>query len=300
MSGMHIDVILLSLFAIYTALTLPRALILNGFFLRSGSSRPHNNTNLHQADTHGHSGMTRTRPIHSTSTRTNQTMRTLVDMLEDEEDVTGGVAMAKNKNKARAALITPPCMAAATTTDTDSHHTCGENELIELGQWGRVIVITVNVQTLGYLWNRMYTLFFTVHVTGVTVLFTTYKHSHATLPYILAAVGLYVFNHLAHIAQTQYTTAWLTAKNALNGSTRLGAGWRAGQHVRLHVVSRAWFSWWATWLVNHARPFTIAAGSDSSGMMLPVKAQGSWTRSLLRMSGDVADARPEEKFTDIH
>jgi hypothetical protein len=78
----------------------------------------------------------------------------------------------------------------------------------------------------------------------------------------------------------------------------IGAGWRAGQHVRLRVVSNAWFGWWATWLVCRARPFTIAAGSDTSGMMLPVKAQGSWTRNLLRMSGDAADARPKEKITD--
>jgi len=117
-------------------------------------------------------------------------------------------------------------------------------------------------------------------------------------------VGLYVFDHLARIARTRYTTAWLTAEHALNGGTTLvhvpslGAGWRAGQHVRLRVVSRAWFGWWATWLVCRARPFTISTGPNSSGMMLPVKAQGSWTRSLLRMSGDAADARPEEKFTD--
>ncbi|KAI9430580.1 hypothetical protein F5148DRAFT_1155170, partial [Russula earlei] len=81
----------------------------------------------------------------------------------------------------------------------------------------------------------------------------------ATLPIILAAVGLYIFDHLARIAWTWYTTAWLTAKNALNGSTMLGAG------------------------------------SDSSGMMLPVKAQGSWTRGLLCMSEDVVDACPEKE-----
>ncbi|KAI9451845.1 ferric reductase like transmembrane component-domain-containing protein [Russula earlei] len=448
----HIDVVLLSLFAVYAALTLPRALvrlfqpseILNGIFLRSGSSRPHNNTNLHRADTHGRSGTTRTRPLRSTSTRTNQTMRTLVDVPEDEEDVAGGVAMAKSKNKARPALIIPPRAAAATTTggtgrrrssrqSTPLHNRRAPTRVprwttivhptlvyalnfrvspgfsfgklfvlivyavlmlyaslrhsnpfadpvrtgyVAMSQipiavalagktnwlsWasgvgyeklnyihrfaGRVIVITANVHTVGYLYawslngtlraqlhvpkfmwgliaicavdllfactlsfvrNRMYTLFFSVHVTGVTVfLFATYKHSHATLPYILAAVGLYVFDHLARIARTRYTTAWLTAEHALNGGTTLvhvpslGAGWRAGQHVRLRVVSRAWFGWWATWLVNRARPFTIAAGSNSSGMMLPVKAQGSWTRGLLRMSGDAADARPEEKFTDI-
>lgn len=124
------------------------------------------------------------------------------------------------------------------------------------------------------------------------------------LPYVLTAVGLYVFDHLARIARTRYTTAWLTAEHALNGGTTLvhapflGAGWRAGQHIRLRVVSSAWFSWWATWLVCRARPFTIATGSNSTGMLLPVKAHGPWTRSLLRMSGEAADARPEEKFTD--
>ncbi|KAI9430137.1 hypothetical protein F5148DRAFT_1296378 [Russula earlei] len=128
--------------------------------------------------------------------------------------------------------------------------------------------------------NRMYTLFFTVHITRVIVLFATYKHSHATLPYILAIVGLYVFDHLARIAQTWYTTVWLTTKNALNGSTQVGAL----VNMSIFVLS-----------AEHG-----SAGSDSSSMMLPVKAQGSWTCGLLRMSGDVADARPEEKFTDIH
>jgi ferric-chelate reductase len=68
----HIDVLLLSLFALYVALTLPRALvrlfqpseILNGFFLRSGAQRtpPERNNStrstrtLLRADTLGRSG----------------------------------------------------------------------------------------------------------------------------------------------------------------------------------------------------------------------------------------------------
>jgi ferric-chelate reductase len=124
-------------------------------------------------------------------------------------------------------------------------------------------------------------------------------HAPTTLPFILAAVGLYVFDHFARIARTRYTVAWATAEHALNGGTTLvhvpslGAGWRAGQHVRLRVVSNSWFGWWSTWLISRARPFTIAAGSDAGGLMLPIKAKGSWTRNLLRMASGAADARPK-------
>jgi ferric-chelate reductase len=64
---------------------------------------------------------------------------------------------------------------------------------------------------------------------------------------------------------------WLTAEHALNGGTMLvhvpclRAGWRADQHVRVRIVSNAWFGWWETWFLCRARPFTIAAGSDSGG-----------------------------------
>jgi hypothetical protein len=115
----HIDVVLLSLFAFYVALTLPRALVrlfqpselLNGFFLRSGTAPRTSTPPLHRSDTRGRSGgATRTKPMRSTSTRTNQTGRTLVDIPEDGE---GG----KNSK----ALIIPPrpvtaAAAAATTT----------------------------------------------------------------------------------------------------------------------------------------------------------------------------------------
>jgi hypothetical protein len=132
----------------------------------------------------------------------------------------------------------------------------------------------------------------------------TYKHAPTILPYIVAAAGLFGFDRVARIFRTRYTKALLTAEHALNGGTTLvhvpslGAGWRAGQHVRLRVVSGAWFGWWTTWLFDRGRPFTIAAGSNSAGMMLSIKVQGSWTRRLLDMSGEAADARPKERFAD--
>lgn len=105
----HIDVVLLSLFAFYVALTLPRALVrlfqpselLNGFFLRSGTAPP--STSHHRSGTRGRLGLTKTKPNRSTSTRTNQTGRTLVDLPED------GIAneWVKSSKAQRPALIIP-------------------------------------------------------------------------------------------------------------------------------------------------------------------------------------------------
>jgi ferric-chelate reductase len=121
------------------------------------------------------------------------------------------------------------------------------------------------------------------------------------VPYVLTAVGLYAFDHLVRVVRTRYTTGWLTAEHALNRGTTLvhvpslRAGWRAGQHVRVRVVSGGRFAWLATWFLCPARPFTIAAGSDSGGVMLQIKALGSWTRNLLRVAGDVDDGRPARR-----
>jgi len=125
------------------------------------------------------------------------------------------------------------------------------------------------------------------------------------MPYVLTAVGLYAFDHLARVARTRHTKGWLTAEYALNRGTTLvhvpslRAGWRAGQHVRVRVVSGGWLAWLATWFLCRARPFTIAAGSDSGGVMLQIKALGSWTRNLLRVAGDVDDARPVKRPEEI-
>jgi ferric-chelate reductase len=115
-------------------------------------------------------------------------------------------------------------------------------------------------------------------------------HANFSLYYILAAAGLYVFDHFIRLLRTRYTTAWLTPKHALNGGTTLvhvpslGAGWRAGQHVRVRL------GWWANWF-DRTRPFTIAAGSGRSGMMLSIKANGRWTRKLLNTASEIANAQ---------
>jgi ferric-chelate reductase len=128
-------------------------------------------------------------------------------------------------------------------------------------------------------------------------------HSNSSWLYILAAGGLYVLDHLARFFRIRYAKAWLTPVHALNGGTTLihvpslGAGWRAGQHVRLRVVNIRWFGWWTTWF-GRARPFTIATASGTGGMILPIKADGKWTRTLLRMASVAASAHPDVRSMD--
>jgi hypothetical protein len=88
----HIDVLLLSLFALYVALTLPRALVrlfqpsefLNGLFLRSGASRPPERGNSSRSLGRS-STVTKTDPMRSKSTRANNSSRTLIDVPEDDK-----------------------------------------------------------------------------------------------------------------------------------------------------------------------------------------------------------------------
>lgn len=61
----------------------------------------------------------------------------------------------------------------------------------------------------------------------------------------------------------------------------LNAGWRAGQHVRLRVLS-SWMGWWG-WTENH--PFTIASLSNTEyGLILMCKQAGPWTTKLYELA----------------
>ena len=68
----------------------------------------------------------------------------------------------------------------------------------------------------------------------------------------------------------------------------LNAGWRAGQFVRLRVLSgrMGWYRW------SEAHPYTIATaceGSGAEGMTLMIKKTGRWSRTLY----DIASASKE-------
>lgn len=86
-------------------------------------------------------------------------------------------------------------------------------------------------------------------------------HKPSTIPYIGAAVAFYAFDRVARVLKTRYTVARLRAIPELNTThieiPSLNAGWRAGQHVRLTVMSRGMGLLGCT----ETHPFTIASAT---------------------------------------
>ena len=77
----------------------------------------------------------------------------------------------------------------------------------------------------------------------------------------MIAVGAYGLDRVLRFVKTRYAYAYLTPIPEL-GMTKveipvLNAGWRAGQHVRIRVLttSMGWFGW------AEAHPFSIASVS---------------------------------------
>lgn len=132
--------------------------------------------------------------------------------------------------------------------------------------WGFVALLAVDALYLfstEVMRRRFYGTFIVMHVLGVvTFLVALWLHSSdAASPYILMAIAVYMLDRLCRLVKTRYTTARLTALPEL-GMTRVevhgvNAGWRAGQHVRLRVLSRGLglFGW------AECHPFTIASVS---------------------------------------
>lgn len=83
-------------------------------------------------------------------------------------------------------------------------------------------------------------------------------------PYILVAVAAYGLDRVLRVIKTRWTKARLSIVSEM-GMTRievagLNAGWRAGQHVRIRVLSRA--MGWLGWTESH--PFSIVSVSKVS------------------------------------
>src|SRR5258706_8555912 len=111
-------------------------------------------------------------------------------------------------------------------------------------------------------------------------------HKRATLPYILTCAAVYGFDCLFRAVKTRIATASIRPVAELDVTRveipQINAGWHAGQHVRLRVLTfrMGWFGWAET------HPFTIASVSRGSpdGMVLLCKRAGDWTRELYDMA----------------
>lgn len=105
------------------------------------------------------------------------------------------------------------------------------------------------------------------------------------MPYIVACLGLYGLDHVLRVLKTRVTTAVLRPLPDLDATRieipHLNTGWRAGQHVRVRVLSSG-MGWWG-WTEVH--PFTIASVSGGQeGLVLLAKKSGGWTNKLYEMA----------------
>jgi len=115
---------------------------------------------------------------------------------------------------------------------------------------------------------------------GLHFVLQAYLHKPSTLPFIFVCIGIFSFDHFMRILKTRITTAIIRPIPELD-STRLeiskyNAGWRAGQHIRLRVLSSGMgLIGWA-----EVHPFTIASVSrGQEGVVLICKKTGAWTKN---------------------
>lgn len=139
--------------------------------------------------------------------------------------------------------------------------------------------------------EKCYNVFMFSHILGF-IMFPVglALHYPLTIPWVGAAIGIYVLDHIMRIFKTRVTDATLRPMPDL-GLTRieiphLNSGWRAGQHVRLRVISSGMgiIGW------SEVHPFTIASvGGD--GMVLMCKKAGGWTNKLYNLAsgGDASE-----------
>ncbi|KIY52167.1 hypothetical protein FISHEDRAFT_35808 [Fistulina hepatica ATCC 64428] len=143
-------------------------------------------------------------------------------------------------------------------------------------------------------WRKtFYNIFLASHVAGFSVLLAAmWLHMPGLFRYVIATVVVYGFDHLFRAIRTRITIATLHVLPEL-GIVRMefpgiNSGWRAGQHMRLRVLS---FGMGMRGICE-IHPFTIAsAPKTEEGLVLMIKKTGTWTNKLYGMAraGDSRD-----------
>jgi ferric-chelate reductase len=115
-----------------------------------------------------------------------------------------------------------------------------------------------------------------------------YLHHSSTRPFIITVSVVYLLDQVFCLLKTRLVIAEIRPLPTLS-STRieipsLRDGWRAGQHVRIRVLSTSlgWFDW------MEPHPFTIASApateGGEQGLVLICKNAGGWTSRLYGMA----------------
>ncbi|KZT00744.1 uncharacterized protein LAESUDRAFT_731977 [Laetiporus sulphureus 93-53] len=157
--------------------------------------------------------------------------------------------------------------------------------------WGLVALACMDVLfffSLRAVREMFYQFFFTSHaLAAIIVLPAICLHESATNAYIFIAVGFYGFDRLLRLFQARLAIARLHTMPEL-GMVRVtipsvNAGWRAGQHLRIKVLSTSMGL--TGWVESH--PFTIASVSKCSsgkGIVLLIRKVGDWSNKLYSLA----------------
>ncbi|KZT71167.1 hypothetical protein DAEQUDRAFT_707501 [Daedalea quercina L-15889] len=157
--------------------------------------------------------------------------------------------------------------------------------------WGLVALVCMDVLflfSLNTFRQMFYHVFYVTHViASILMMAAACMHSPEAQPYVLAAVGIYGLDRILRMVKTRVATARLRVIPELGmvhiEIPHINAGWRAGQHLRLKVLSLGMGIW--GWTEPH--PFTIASVSKSprgDGLVLMCKKAGDWTTRLYSLA----------------
>lgn len=192
-------------------------------------------------------------------------------------------------------------------------------------RWGLVALVSIDILfffALGLIRQRYYNFFYISHSIALVVLLVAVSfpvvsshcatkvsaqiclHQSFAIPYVIIAAAFYGVDHILRILKSRTPYAYLQPIPDL-GTTlvripTLNAGWRAGQFVRLRIISRSMGLYgWA-----EAHPYTIAnacEGGGADGMVFMVKKTGGWTRKLydIAFAPTESEARSEARVRVI-
>jgi len=187
--------------------------------------------------------------------------------------------------------------------------------------WGFVAIICFDViwiTSWAVFRNKFYNIFKYAHVAGFALAlpavslslghcafirslksYQCYLHKPDIVPYIYCCLVIYGLDRVTRLVKTRTRSAFIQQVPELNAVRleipSLNTGWRAGQHVRIRVLSMEMgiLGW------SEIHPFTIASASDSpNGVVLLVKQAGDWTKALYKLAGPTGRYGQEDSLTE--
>ncbi|TBU43178.1 iron reductase [Dichomitus squalens] len=155
--------------------------------------------------------------------------------------------------------------------------------------WGLTALILLDILllfSLAWFRQKFYNMFIFTHViASIVFLVAVSLHLSQAVPYVIAGAAFYGVDRIVRLLKTRKATATVTTLPEICMTEltipSINGGWRAGQHVRVHILSTGMGFY--GWLESH--PYTIAsaptvAHGAPEGLVLLSKNCGRWTKAL--------------------